>query len=286
MAKRKKPANEITVECVAVFAGAKSLSCLTVQRHEDGDASRSQIQRAEIYPDDKPVPIFDVDESIWTMWMSPSETYYAASTRSFIHGRGNDFTRSELPHARITSIWGFSDDQVYAIGDGGTVLCFDGEHWADMSIESGGYLHAISGTSARDLFVTGDRGQLFRRSGNTWDRIDLGTSVNLYGVCATDPDNILVCGAGGFVARWSNGTMTRLRGQPERDYLDVARFRGDVYFGAGANGTDKLEGESIVSFKDKALAQKLSATERYLCACGGNQIACFDGAAWLANKFT
>jgi len=285
MTKQKRPSRAYTVNCVSVYAGDQSMSCLTVQRNEDGDASRSQIQRAENYPADKPTPIFDIDETIWTMWMSGSETYHAAASRTFITGREGAFRESELPLETITAIWGYSDNEVYVIGDAGQVRRFDGRDWTDMSIEGGGYLYAISGVQGRALYVCGDRGQLYRHDGKAWRRLDVGTDVDLYGVCATELEEVLVCGRSGFAAQWSSETLTRLTGDPSRDYYDVVRFRNEVYFAAGDKGTDKLDGRTIASFKDKALASKLSATDRYLCACGGNQIARFDGTGWLASRF-
>ena len=178
-------ADEARTTCLAGFTGATSLSCLTVKADEDGESYSCSIQRAADYATDEPAPIFTVNERVDTFWMSPSETYYATTTRgALIHGRGAKFEQSQL-RPMLTNLWGLGDGCIYALGKEGLVLHFDGKAWSEMSIPGGGYLYAISGTSPERLYVVADRGKLFHYDGARWQPIDVGAKTDLYAVDAT-----------------------------------------------------------------------------------------------------
>lgn len=90
---------------------------------------------------------------------------------------GRRWTAVELPalmpetHA-LLDVWGTADDDVYAVGQAGTVLHFDGSQWstAQFEPEIPEPLRAVSGSGPDDVVVVGgaETAVVLRYDGSTW----------------------------------------------------------------------------------------------------------------------
>jgi len=68
----------------------------------------------------------------------------------------------------LRAVWGVSDTDVFAVGDSGTVLRFDGLSWAPMPIGTKADLTGIWGTSASNVFATSSNDTVFHFDGVAW----------------------------------------------------------------------------------------------------------------------
>ena len=64
----------------------------------------------------------------------------------------------------LHGVWGTSSSDVYAVGEDGTILRYDGAAWSESV--SGTYpdLFGIWGSSSGDVYVVGDSGTIVRGS--------------------------------------------------------------------------------------------------------------------------
>lgn len=74
----------------------------------------------------------------------------------------------------LNSIWGSSGQNIFVVGDSGTILHFNGISWE--SVESGGgeALYGVWGSSGTDVFAVGANGLIQHFNGTAWQRIDTG----------------------------------------------------------------------------------------------------------------
>jgi hypothetical protein len=79
----------------------------------------------------------------------------------------------------LRDVWGSSSSDVFAVGDNGTILHFDGSRWSAMSSPTADTLRGISGTSPDNVYASGDNGTALRYDGTTWTVLDPQTSNNL-----------------------------------------------------------------------------------------------------------
>ncbi len=86
--------------------------------------------------------------------------------------------------ADLYGVWGFSDDDVYAVGANGTALHYDGHTWSPLNPLLKHNLNDIWGASPTDLYVVGDNATIMMYDGQgDWDTKRLkNNDVNLYGV--------------------------------------------------------------------------------------------------------
>jgi hypothetical protein len=60
-------------------------------------------------------------------------------------------------------VWGRADDDVYAVGTGGTIVHYDGVTWTPMPSSTVNDLEAVAGTDA-NVFAVGGGGTILRIS--------------------------------------------------------------------------------------------------------------------------
>jgi hypothetical protein len=96
-------------------------------------------------------------------------------------------------------VWGSSGSDVFAVGDGDTILHYDGADWSAMSSGTYHRLYGVWGSSDRDVFAVGGGGAILHYSGPPnrppvatpdWYRLDEDTplSVSAPGVLGNDYD--------------------------------------------------------------------------------------------------
>jgi hypothetical protein len=90
----------------------------------------------------------------------------------------------------LYSVWGASASDVFASGEGGTILHYDGKAWAPMSSGVTGAVYVSWGSSGKDVFATvEDSSTLLHYDGSAWSAMNIGSNFTIgsvYGSSATD----------------------------------------------------------------------------------------------------
>lgn len=98
----------------------------------------------------------------------------------------------------LYAIWGFDQDNIWAVGGEGSILHRDGIHW---SAERYGdkNLNAIWGHSATNIWAVGDGGTILHFDGSSWKQQPSPTENNLRGVYGSGPHDVWIVGDKGTV---------------------------------------------------------------------------------------
>ena len=138
----------------------------------------------------------------------------------------------------LSGLWGTSASDIWAVGDFGTAMHYDGKTWSLVNANTtkhlnGVYasaagaavvvgdtglitrwngtafvtepssvvanLNSVWGTATNNLFAVGDGGAILRNTGNGWTPMTSGTTSNLYRVQGSAPDNVWAVGQSGTV---------------------------------------------------------------------------------------
>ncbi len=82
---------------------------------------------------------------------------------------GTVWTRVELPiPAAINAIWGSTPERIYAAGSGGVLLVWDGTAWTSLTSSTSANLRAVYGRAANDVWAVGQGATIMRYSGLGW----------------------------------------------------------------------------------------------------------------------
>jgi len=113
------------------------------------------------------------------IWGSSGTDVFAVGDNGLIiHYDGNNWSLmgSGTPDLDISGVWGTHGSDVFAVGSGGMLLHYDGNSWSRTSLDGIGDLNAIWGSSATDVFAVGDNGLIIHYDGDNWSLMGSGTT--------------------------------------------------------------------------------------------------------------
>ncbi|MDW3222756.1 MAG: glycosyl hydrolase [Paracoccaceae bacterium] len=152
------------------------------------------------------------------------------------HFDGQDWRKhfDLLMDVTLLSIWADGTGQIFAAGDEGLVLQWDGTKWERMPSGTKSALYGLWGLDAQHLLAVGDFGQVMRWNGSRWDEFNAGTEHFLFDVWGRALDDIFIVGLSGTIGHF-DGTrwqITPIRAR--NDLLAVTGCENDVMtVGAG-----------------------------------------------------
>lgn len=90
-----------------------------------------------------------------------------------------------ISSADLNAVWGSGTDNIYAVGDSGTIIHFDGNDW--MLTDSGfsNNFHGVWASNPNEVFVVGSSGTILYFNGDTWSPMTSGTSVKINDIWGT-----------------------------------------------------------------------------------------------------
>ena len=68
----------------------------------------------------------------------------------------------------LLSVWGASGSDVFAVGESGTVVHYDGAVWTVLDCGSATALQDVWGVSGTDVYIVGYGGQVLHHDGTGW----------------------------------------------------------------------------------------------------------------------
>ena len=119
-----------------------------------------------------------------------------------------EHTSAEVNNQPLYGVWGTSDSNVYAVGEAGTILHYDGGSWTQRVSDTPQNLLSISGIDENNIgIVGGSEIFLFSGDGVNWTKKDLG-SRKLNGLWLTSSSTGYAVGSVGT----GDATLRRLDG--------------------------------------------------------------------------
>ncbi len=94
----------------------------------------------------------------------------------------------------LNALWGTSASDIFAVGDAGTVIHYDGSTWVPMNSGTASNLSAVWGTSRCDVFAVGDSGTIIHYDGGAWTVMASGSDADLRSIWGTSSADIFAVG--------------------------------------------------------------------------------------------
>src|SRR5207244_12032612 len=138
---------------------------------------------------------------IAAVWSASATSVFAVGDGGkILHYNGTNWTAQASPiPVPLTGVWGSSGTDVWAVGLGGTLLRYDGISWTGQTSPTGVNLFAVWGSSASDAFAVGDGGTILHYDGTTWTAQATGTGQDFLGVWGTSGSDVFAVGVLGQV---------------------------------------------------------------------------------------
>lgn len=178
----------------------------------------------------------------------------------------------------LNALFGFGPNDVWAAGEDGTVLHFDGTTWSSVSSGTSRTFNSIWGAAPDDVWFVGRSGAVVRWNGATMSPVTGASSVDFHSVRGVGPKEIYLCSSlglflfdGSFHEFTRQGTKVNCRSLFSLDGTAVVALVnksgsstiGQVYT-LNTNGSTPLEALGEVSNYDDANPVGVAPTDLWV----------------------
>lgn len=101
--------------------------------------------------------------------------------------------------SHLSGVAAISDTDVWVVGEGSTVLHFDGTTWTPFDIENPSALGAIWANASDDVWIAGNFGIAAHWNGSTWTEHEVDGTAAFFVISATGPNDAWAAGDEGPV---------------------------------------------------------------------------------------
>ncbi|MCP4691612.1 MAG: hypothetical protein GY859_26435 [Desulfobacterales bacterium] len=185
----------------------------------------------------------------------------------------------------LNGIWAAPDGtNVFAVGNAGTTLRYDGERWTGKTFKSGQPLYDVAGLSNKNLFAVGAGGAILHYNGKTWASMASGVSEDLMGVWASESD-VFAAGVGGVILHYDGTDWTIMEGDATENLSGVWGGADSNVYAVGANGAVQRWDGSVWRREASGSTEQLLGvsgfSDAYVVAVGrGGSILSDAGEGW------
>lgn len=188
--------------------------------------------------------------TLWGVWAaSPMDAWIVGGTPEggmnqpndiVLHWNGASWSNVVLPMVSGTSfykIWGTSSDDLYVVGEFGTIWHKKGPDWMLESNPplASGTLFTVSGASSTDVYAVGNF-DVLHSDGGTWQKVTIDLTGGVNGVSAAKNGDVAIVGFGGLKQRFVNGQwIDDFLDEPHGDLHAVWADGQGSYWAAGGN---------------------------------------------------
>ena len=136
-----------------------------------------------------------VERSAPAVWSYDSTEAWAVGG-SFLHFDGKAWSIAQQLQEPLRAISGSAPDQVWAVGDKGAMVRFNGR-FEDRRAGSSADLKGIFGLLEGEVWAVGNSGTVLRRRPTEWETIPVPTQRNIQAMSGTSSNNLWVVGQAG-----------------------------------------------------------------------------------------
>jgi hypothetical protein len=148
--------------------------------------------------------------------------------------------------ASLNAVYAVSANSVWAVGELGSSVRFNGTTWSPVTTGSAENLRSVW-ASGNIAYAVGDNGEAVRFNGATWARYTTPTTEHLHGIAGLDPDNVIAVGDFGTIIRFDGSEFDQVSSGVTADLYTVAVSPTDnkVYVSGSFGTVLQLSGSNV-----------------------------------------
>jgi len=184
---------------------------------------------------------------IHDLWGStPKNVFAVCDNATILHFNGDDW---DIAHqgkvdTALLAVTGFGAHDIFAVGDSGYALRYDGLMWRQLETGVQQELYALWGQDSQHLLAVGGGGLVLRFNGEQWKTFSAGTDQDLYGVYGSGLEKLFIAGLAGTLIRFEDNAWHRDFSGVRSDLHAVTGSDG-TYYAVGSNGTILRNTDSV-----------------------------------------
>lgn len=226
------------------------------------------------------------------IWGASANEVYTMFNNGIEQWNGTGWTLYPVPQGapRLNGLSGSGMKNIWTVGEGSSVLQFNGTSWNNINIGKSGSVREIWGNSKEDIWAVGDGGlALHSTDGKGWSTTSLGTNDYFTGIWGSAANDVWVVGSSDAY-HWdgriwtASGLATSLAaiwGSSSADIWALGRFAAKIYHWNGAEWSS----DKYVPRNELYKIWGSGANDVWAVGAQGI-IVHWDGAQWLDRSFS
>jgi hypothetical protein len=199
--------------------------------------------------------------SIWGV--TSTDVFAIGNSGTIIHYDGSKWaSMSSNTTDDLHSIWGATGTDVFAVGSSGTIIHYDGSTWSSISSNTTNDLHSVWGATGTDVFAAGSSGIILHYDGSTWSSISSNTTNDLHSIWGVTSTDVFAVGSSGMIIHYDGSTWALMSSNTTDDLHSIWGTTGTDVFAVGSSGT-------IIHYDGSSWASMISRTTSDLHAVWG-----------------
>ncbi len=203
---------------------------------------------------------------LWGVWGSgPNDVFAVGDDGTILRHDGSSWSSmSSGSTEALTCVWGSGPNDVFAVGDDGTILRYDGSSWTTMSSPNALVMFGVWGSAPNDVFAVGDDETILHYDGSSWSTAYSGTpDAWLMGIWGTGPNDVYAVGDDETILHYDGSSWSTVYSVPAGELL------WDVW-GSGPNNIFATgTGGKILHYDGSDWAEMASGVTDWLMAVWG-----------------
>jgi ribosomal protein L34 len=188
----------------------------------------------------------------------------------------------------LRDTWLFSTTSIFAVGDEGTILNYNGKIWTAQVTDTNENLNSIWAANSTNAWAVGNAGTILRYDGTSWSTQTSGTTENLLAVWGTTSSHLVAVGANGTILLYNGTSWSPQTSGTTQDLRGVWGTAANNVYAVGNNGTILRWTGSSWSALTSSISDALnsvwgtSTTNIYAVGASGRILRSTNGTAWSA----
>jgi len=192
------------------------------------------------------------------VWVTSPSSVWVVGHQTILRGDGTSFWIAETPKRRLHAVWGASESELWAVGELGTILRYDGRDWTEVSSRTDKTLTAVWGTGSADVWFAGAAGTVVHWDGREM-QVKSEPSPYFTGLAGLGQSEVWAVGEDGGILRFDGREWLASASHITRDLRSVTSAPGRPVWAVGDQGT-------VLRFEEGKWKSIASGTKRDLLA--------------------
>ncbi len=199
-------------------------------------------------------------------------------------------TTAPITTKALHGIWGASASNIWVVGDGGTLLHYNGAQWSSVLSGTVQDLRDVWGSGPNDVWAVGGTTEtvIIHYNGAQWTTttLALGAAV-ANAVWGTSPTNVFVAGGSGtfgYISRYNGVTWSSSHAQTSSRFMDIGGASGSDVWAVDLFAASHFDGSSWgggVTFTSTLMRAVWIGASNNGWAIGDTfALQHFDGTSW------
>lgn len=180
----------------------------------------------------------------------------------------------------LNSISGTSTSSVFAVGERGSAVLFDGRVWRNINTGTTTDLNDVAAAGDR-AYVVGNDGLVLRYVNRQWTTDVPFTRLNLNAVWADIFGRVWAAGDAGIIYSYFEASWVQTVAPAQDDLLDIAGVGSGELWTAGGNTIQRWNGERWeIAHRSRGPVTAIASPRQNEVWAGGDPMLHFDGQNW------